>query len=107
MKAEVARRLAQDAAAAAARRTAAAALMQEVAHANDAMLARKREAKVKEKEADAAIVAYVTERDAREQVRCGCWHAEEYVRFGHILTGNSVSTQLRRPVQWFRKYGVI
>jgi hypothetical protein len=68
MKAAVQQRLAEDAAAAARRRAAAAVHNLEVNTANAAMLACKKDAKRKEEEADAAIAAYVREREAREQV---------------------------------------
>ena len=68
MKAAVQQRLAEDAAAAARRRAAAAVHNLEVNAANAAMLARKKEAAAKEVEIDAAIAAYVREREAREQV---------------------------------------
>jgi hypothetical protein len=68
MKAAVHQRMAEDAAAAARRRAAAAAHMVQVNATNAAMLARKQEAVLKEAETDAAIAAYVREREAREQV---------------------------------------
>lgn len=68
MRAVVQQRLAEDAAAAARRRAAAAMHNLEVNAANAAMLARKKEAALKEVESDAAIAAYVRDREAREQV---------------------------------------
>lgn len=68
MKAAVQQRLAEDAAAAARRRAAAAVHNLEVNATNAAMLARKKEAAQKEAETDAAIAAYVREREVREQV---------------------------------------
>lgn len=93
MKVAVQQRLAEDAAAAAQRRAAAAALMVEVNAANDAMLGRKKAAAVREAEADAAIAAYVREREVREQVR----HVLVSVR-AHFLSSCAASaTYLQCP----------
>lgn len=68
MKATIRQHQQEDAAAAAGKREAAQALLHQVAAANAAMLERKAEARIQDAAADAAIVAYVKDKAAREEV---------------------------------------